>query len=349
MKIVYDDIIFSLQKSGGVSVVWSELLKRAPEDAIHILYDNAEQNQFYDKDKEYNPIIRSSKGLVFQRYMNIRLKSNKPFIFHSSYYRYCTNANAINVTTVHDFTYEYYRKDIASNLHKRQKKNAVMHSKGVVCISENTKKDLLKFYPDYQGKIKVIYNAYDKNSYYQELNLKHSADILFVGGRAAYKRFDLAVEIVRKLPKTRLAIVGGGDLTTVEKNQLEKELSGRYIFKGRVPNDELRHLYGEALCTCYMSDYEGFGLPIIEAQACGCPVVCQRNSSLTEVGRDSVIYFDKNNIENSVDEISKLTDPKYYFDIQIKGLENCKRFSWDKSAHEVFEFYKELYQDSIIR
>ena len=125
MNLVYDDIIFSLQKGGGVSVVWSELLKRAPRNAKHIVYDNADQNQFYDESKEYNPTVLSSKGLVFKRYENIRLKTTHPFLFHSSYYRFCTNPNAINVTTVHDFTYEYYRHDLVSNLHKTQKKRDI--------------------------------------------------------------------------------------------------------------------------------------------------------------------------------------------------------------------------------
>ena len=343
MNLVYDDIIFSLQKGGGVSVVWSELLKRAPRNAKHIVYDNADQNQFYDESKEYNPTVLSSKGLVFKRYENIRLKTTHPFLFHSSYYRFCTNPNAINVTTVHDFTYEYYRHDLVSNLHKTQKKRAVMHSKGVICISENTKNDLLKFYPDYKGKIKVVYNAYDEKSYFQEDGLKPSNNILFVGGRADYKRFDLAIEIVAMMPECRLVIAGGGDLSNEERDLLNKEIPGRYDFKGRVSNEELRKLYGTSLCTCYMSDYEGFGLPIIEAQACGCPVVCQKNSSLTEVGADTVIYFDKNDIPGSIDKIKNLYDTNYFAGLQKKGFRNCKRFSWDKSAAAVFDFYRELY------
>lgn len=345
MNLLYDDIIFSLQKGGGVSVVWSELLKRAPEKAVHIVYDNADQNQFYDESKEYNSVVLSSKWITIKRYLNVRTKTKHPFIFHSSYYRFCTNPNAINVTTVHDFTYEYYRHDLISNLHKHQKKNAVMHSSGVICISENTKKDLLKFYPDYKGKIKVIYNAYDRSSYFQEPGLKRTNTILFVGGRASYKRFDLAIEIVKRIPDCNLIIVGGGDLSDEEKTLLENNLNGRYEFRGRVPNEELRQLYGSALCTCYTSDYEGFGLPIIEAQACGCPVVCQRNSSLTEVGGDTVIYFDHKDMDSAVKKINKLFDSTYYLTLQQKGLENCKRFSWDKSMKEVFDFYKELYRE----
>ena len=165
MNIVYDDIIYSLQKSGGGSVYWTENVKRIKENVEHYAYDSATENFFYNEDNLPNLHKWSSKFLIFKRYFNLRFKDKKePFIFHSSLYRLCKNKNALNITTVHDFTYEYYRKDLKSNLHKWQKKNAVMHSDGVICISENTKQDLLKFYLKFKGRINCPKGSW--HSYY---------------------------------------------------------------------------------------------------------------------------------------------------------------------------------------
>lgn len=343
MDIVYDDIIYSLQKSGGGSVYWTEITKRLGTNAMHYVYDDATNNFFYKERELINEIKLSSKFLIVKRYLNMKLMKKNPFIFHSSLYRFCKNKTAINITTVHDFTYEYFRKDLKSILHKIQKKRAVMHSSGVICISENTKKDLLKFYPKYKGIIKVIYNGFSDDVFFKEELTEKRNIILFVGARTDYKRFDLCVEIVERLSEYKLVIVGGGDLTSEEETLLNMKLENRYEKKGYLNNDELRKLYNEAFFLCYPSEYEGFGIPIIEAQACGCPVVCQNVSSIPEVSKDTVIYIDsKGNFDENIVKISRLFNTDYYAKLVEDGLENTKRFSWDKCAHEVEEFYKEF-------
>ena len=266
-----------------------------------------------------------------------------PFIFHSSLYRYCKNKNAINITTVHDFTYEYYRKDLKSNLHKIQKKNAVMHSDGVICISENTKKDLLKFYPKYKGKIKVIYNGYSTQKYFCETNIEKTKNVLFVGARTDYKRFDFAIDIISHLPDYKLIIIGGGQLSEAEKIILEKKIPNQYEKAGYLSDEALRKLYNSAFCLLYPSEYEGFGIPVIEAQACGCPVVCQAKSCIPEVAEKSAIYIDSSDLNKSVNEIKQLLDSDFYNEKVQLGLQNVKRFSWDKCADEVRQFYEEVF------
>lgn len=346
MRIIYDDIIYSLQKSGGGSVYWTEIIKRMKNNAEHYVYDSAINNFFYDKDNLPSAHVLSSKFLTLKRYLNLNLKQfDNPFIFHSSLYRLCKNTNAVNITTVHDFTYEYFRKDIKSQLHKIQKKNAVLNSDGVICISENTKTDLLKFYPKFHGKIKVINNGYSTENYVYKPNVAKTNRILFVGARFKYKRFDFAIDLVASLDNCQLVIIGGGDLSQVEKNLLDTKLSGRYEKKGYVSDEELCDLYNSAFFLCYPSEYEGFGIPVIEAQACGCPVVCQNKSSIPEVVNNSAIFINSDNIFDSITAVKQLCDPVFYKEIQCKGLENVKRFSWDKCAAEVKSFYEEVYKD----
>ena len=348
MEIIYDDIVYSLQKAGGISVMWSHITEQKTFGASHITYKSAYSNEFYKKNDGQIYHILDDRFLSVKRYLNPTINSNtNPFLFHSSYFRYCKNSKAINITTVYDFIYEFYRHDIKGIAHKLQKKKAVMHSDGVICISESTKKDFKKIYPKYSGLIKVVHCGYDRETYYFE-PCKKEKTVLFVGARSTYKRFDLAVQIVMALSDCILVIVGGGRLSYEEHTLLEKYIPGRYEKSDYLSNEELRHLYNKAFILTYCSDYEGFGIPPIEAQACGCPVVCQKKSSIPEVVKDSGIFIDPNNMNDSIERIKKLYDAKYYNEIVDKGLENVKRFSWDKCRDEVVSFYEEVLKEKSI-
>ena len=342
MKIIYDDIIYSLQKAGGGSVYWTEVTKRNKRESVHYVYDNANENFFYNEKYFKTNKKLSSFLLIIKRYLNLHFNERNYFIFHSSLYRYCKNRKSINITTVHDFTYEYYRKDLKSILHKIQKKNAVMHSDGVICISENTKRDLNKFYPKYRGLIKVIYNGYNTEDFFYEPNIEKTKKILFVGARTDYKRFDYAVELCSKLKDYKFVVVGGGNLSENEKKLLEEKIKNKYEKKNYLIDRDLRRLYNSAFCLLYPSEYEGFGIPVIEAQACGCPVICQKKSSIPEVANDSAIYIDSNSLDESIELIKQLENDVFYSQIVKKGLENAKRFSWEKCAMEVDKFYSEV-------
>ena len=348
MKIVYDDIIYSLQRAGGVSALWAEVTRQNEFPAIHIRYDDAEKNVFAQKTEGHSYEILPSAGVMAKRYLNIRRREMEPYLFHSSYFRYCLDDKAINITTMHDFTFELYFRAPIYQVHIRQKKNTTMHSDGVICVSNNTKKDLLKFYPDYRGELQVIYNGYNTDTYYFEPAEKEPF-VLYVGSRAFYKRFDYAVRITKHLADYRLVIAGGGDLTPKETALLDSEIPQRYEKIGFVKNDELRGLYNRAFMLIYCSDYEGFGIPPVEAQACGCPVVCQAKSSLPEVIGDSAILFDPEQEQRSMDAIRELLRPDFHADIVRRGLENVKRFSWDKCRNEVNEFYRYMIERKGLR
>lgn len=339
MKIIYDDIVYSLQRAGGISVMWSQITDSVPHPATHIRYENAQENIFATLINGHDYDIRSAKGLQFKRYFNLELKEQKPFIFHSSYFRYCKNPNAINITNVYDYIYEYYRHDLKSVIHKVQKRMAVLHSDGIICISESTKRDLEKFCPNYNGIIKVIYCGYDRQTYFYEKFPKEKY-VLCVGGRKGHKRFDYTIEILKRLPDCKLLLVGGGPVTESERILLENAIPNRYEKVGYLNNNELRHLYNKAFFLSYCSDYEGFGIPPIEAQACGCPVVCQAVSSLPEVVGNTAIFFDPNDISKTMQNINRMYDIDFYQKIVNEGLENVKRFSWEKCKREVYDFYE---------
>ncbi|MCQ2374925.1 MAG: glycosyltransferase family 4 protein [Salinivirgaceae bacterium] len=340
MKIIYDDIIYSLQKSGGISAYWNYL-----ENYISVnnrfLYRNCSENIFYHS---RNNSIHKDRNVLIERYQNVRVEEPEPFVFHSSYYRYCKNNNAINVTTIHDFTYELFRKDLLSNLHKWQKKNAILHSDGVICISQNTLSDFRKMYPNYNGKSTVIYHGYDKSTF-NFTDSQRNNNVIFVGSRAAYKGFNLSVQLINGLKDLFLVIVGGGDLTKDEIKMLNEHIPNRYCKLSFISNLELAELYNKSFALFYPSSYEGFGFPVIESQACGCPVICQEKSSIPEISGGKCIYIDPTNVEESITRIKQLQEKTFYKELQHDALENVKRFSWDKTISNTISFYEHVYNN----
>jgi len=339
MKIIYDDIVYSLQRSGGISLYWSQLETHLKQDT-RLLYKNYENNRFFPKSSIVQE-VKNENFVLFERYKNISLPEKKTFIFHSSYYRYCKNKNAVNVTTVHDFIYEYFRHDIKSIAHKIQKKNTIYHSDGVIFVSENTRNDFHKLFPHYKGVEKVIYHGIVSD--YKNLNIPKKNNVVFIGSRAKYKNFFYAVNILQKLPQFKLQIIGGGPLSRIEIANLDRCIPNRYEYCQSLSNKELNTKYNEAFFLLYSSFYEGFGFPVVEAQAAGCPVVCCNTSSLPEVGGDAALYILGKDIEEDLKKIELLNDKVFYNNILKKSFENCKRFSWEKCAEETYNFYQEVY------
>lgn len=304
MKIILDNIIFTLQRSGGISVVWFELLSRLIRDGKKISclsYSN--RNIFIKKisfDKTIN-IQRNNFFIFFRRYCDLILRNEKErFIFHSSYYRITRNSKAINITTVHDFTYEYYCSGLSRIIHSWQKRRAILNSDYIICISESTKKDLLKFVPEVkEDKIRVIYNGVSED--YHVLSLRELATVqlpfpkqtyvVFVGSRVGYKNFELSVHAISKT--TLNLVIVGAPLNRLELVLLQQNFKDmkRVYCANRISNQELNILYNNAFALLYPSLYEGFGIPVIEAQKAGCPVIAYNGSSIPEIIGDKTLLI----------------------------------------------------------
>ena len=356
--IVFDNIIFSLQKSGGVSVVWHEMLERiigsTDVEKLYLEYDDASNNIFRKQLQiPQNDIVirKRNKLFAWERYQNVRLSFlQNPFIFHSSYYRTTTNKNAINITTVHDFTYEYYSDGIKQKIHCRQKYAAIRKSDIIICVSENTKRDLLKFLPEIkENKVHVIHNGVSEDYFPITNDLIHDFQLpfpkqsylLFVGSRTAYKRFDFAVDIARKF-QFNLIIVGGEKLSDIENKLLESKLSkNSYTHIRGASNEQLNYLYNNAFCLIYPSEYEGFGIPVLEAQKAGCPVIAYNGSSIPEIAGETTLLFNNFDMEEISSKIDLLKENTQRKEIIDKGIENVQRFSWDKTYSTLLAIYHE--------
>ena len=350
---ILDNIIFSLQNSGGVSAVWYEHLKRLLEDKNidslkFVECDTANSNVFRKELNINRSMIQqeSSRLLQLRRYINpLFAPISDPFVFHSSYYRTSLNKYAVNITTVHDFTYEYFIKGIAKSVHCWQKYMAIRNSDLIICVSENTKKDLLKFVPSVDAnKIRVIYNGVSEDYYpIDSAGVDNSRFALFVGARGGYKNFSVAVEAIKDT--TLDLVIVGSPLSHIEIKHLDLVLGrDRYKYAGRISNKELNVLYNTAFCLLYPSSYEGFGIPVIEAQKAGCPVIAANHSSIPEIIGDKTLLVNEITPVEILKKIQYLRSDYNRSEIINFGLENAKRFSWDKTYAETIKVYDEVNQ-----
>jgi mannosyltransferase len=181
---------------------------------------------------------------------------------------------------------------------------------------------------------------------YHCINRKRKNAVVFIGGRTGYKNFEYAVKLIHELPWVNLKIIGGGGLTVWETDLLKKYIPNKYEYYSSLSNKELNNKYNEAKFLLYPSLYEGFGIPVIEAQSAGCPVVCCDVSSLPEVAGDAAVYISGKDVDNDLNIISELDNHDYYEHIVERGLNNCKRFSWKKCAEQTYEFYQEVWNSN---
>jgi glycosyltransferase involved in cell wall biosynthesis len=360
VRILFDNIIYSLQTAGGISVVWSELLGRALNDSeIDASFIEYENKNIFRRDINIpnNRIVSNSNSVIpkfINRYFSPKSK-NEYELFHSSYYRINRNANIKSITTIHDFTYEYFNKGFRKYVHSRQKEYAINNSNCIICVSKNTKKDLLSLYPQVdQAKIEVVHNGVssefheihgkDNNQLASLVRFSMSTFALYIGDRKSeYKNFRTAVSACATV-RVPLVMVGGGVLTRGEINMLTNLMgSNNYQHLLGIDNKKLNILYNFALCLVYPSSYEGFGIPIIEAQKCGCLVIASRSSSIPEVAGNGAILI-KNVTNDSLSSVlmDAKRDKQFILDIKGEGYMNASKYSWEKCYDQTKQIYSKL-------
>lgn len=365
MNIVYDHQIFGIQEYGGVSRYYYEIANRiaAAKNEVEI-FAPLFVNRYFNNESIISPqgikiphlpaIIRSITNLVNVPLSYLLVKQRRHVdIFHETYYHTidCCPHSAKRVITVHDMIHEKFPHYFPyRDTTRKNKARAVHRAHHIICVSENTRRDLVELLNVPQEKTSVVYHGYsiscDINSVKPPYHEKPF--ILYVGSRDSYKNFDLLLRAFAssKLLRNEFSIIcfGGGKASAREKELLSTLDLPYDCVKYIDGNDPvLAGLYASAKAFVYPSLYEGFGIPPLEAMAFGCPVICSNTSSIPEVVGDAAHLFNPTKTADLLAAIEAVVcSSEYSALLKSKGYERIKFFSWDKCANDTLGVYEKV-------
>lgn len=274
-------------------------------------------------------------------------------IFHETYYSRSDSCpkSAKRIVTVYDMIHEKFPQYFPSwDVTRKNKEFAVKRADHIICISENTRRDLIQLLGVLKDKISVIYlgNSLSGESKPKVVDHINKPFLLFVGTRNGHKNFESFLRVFsssKRLQKDfRLVCFGGGNLSAKEVD-LIASLNMRIDDVLQISGDDemLLELYSSATALIYPSLYEGFGIPPLEAMSVGCPVVCSDAGSIPEVVGDAAEIFNSKSETDMQVAIERVVySPAYANELIIKGKKRSKIFSWEKCSQDTLDVYEKL-------
>ncbi len=260
------------------------------------------------------------------------------------------------ITTIHDTCFfdhpEYYsRKDLI--LQKIAFKFGICFSDKIITVSEFSKQQIIKHSNCKPDKISVTYLGYDKNIYkkidekdvFERMRKKYNLPenfILYIGRiedkKNILNQIRAFVKFNQKYTEFKFVLIGkpGYGYNAIKTSIFEEGLQKNLIELGYVNQDEIVPIINMAKIFMFVSNYEGFGIPIIEAMRCGTPVVTSTMTSIPEVAGDAVLYSEPNNTMKISENLCNIVENKDGIRDELiqKGLERADMFSWEKCAKE---------------
>ncbi len=224
----------------------------------------------------------------------------------------------------------------------------------ITAVSESTRNDLIEYAGIVDDRITVVYEAYNRQLYWPQENNQLLEDlgikkpyILYLGGLDAHKGIDVLCKAFDMLDGHDVQLVlAGGKCAWYDIDSVVNSMKRRQdiLLTGYVSDEQKRVLMSMSEVFVFPSFYEGFGLPVIEAMACGAPVVASSVTSLPEVGGDAAVYFEAGNDEELKEKITLLLDNGALRDeLKQKSLERSKVFSWDKTAESIEGVFNKIW------
>lgn len=361
MRIIYDHQIFDSQKYGGISRYFFELARHlAGSEGVDLRVISPFFINEYLLSARVSvagvhvPQIRRT-GRIWRelnQWLAPRMMRRfRPDLIHETYYSPVKVApsKAKVVITVHDMIHEIFPECFPGRDDTRIKKAvAVRRADHVICVSENTRQDLVRFLEVDPAKTSVVHHGYELQSLPTGLRRCEASYILYVGSRSGYKNFDRLLQAYAAYSSIheefQLVTFGGGALTRHERSRIQELGGGRWQVRHFSGGDEvLADLYESAHVLVYPSLYEGFGIPPLEAMSVGCPVLCSDRSSLPEIVGDAAGFFDPESVDSIVAELNRvLFDSVYRQALIKKGRLQCTKFSWQGCAQKTLDVYRRV-------
>jgi glycosyltransferase involved in cell wall biosynthesis len=363
MTVLYDHQAFTIQEYGGISRYFYELAKyfhslEEPTVRSSLLFSN---NEYIHEDKivrstPFIKCIRSQKKTeamnLFNEIKSLAVVKSANFdLFHPTYYDpYYLKIKSKKpiVITFHDLIHEKFKQYDGRTL--ANKKKVLNRADRIIAVSQNSKNDLVEHYGIPKERVVVIHlaSSFAPQQIPAIETLKEDY-FLYVGNRDHYKNFLFFVRaitpLLREHPKLFLYCVGGGKFTKEESLLFIELRIDRQIKLTSGTDESLKKMYAHAIAFFFPSYYEGFGIPLLEAMNCGCPIAASHTSSLPEVAGNAALYFnpyDKHSILSVAEKL--VNDPSIRTDLKAKGFLRAKEFSWQKTATRTHEVYKSLLQ-----
>jgi len=263
------------------------------------------------------------------------------------------------VTSVHDFSFILHRdfqpKERIEYFEKKFFKN-ITKSDIIITGSEYSKQEILDRLNFNEKQVRVIYHGvrHDIFKVYDNLDLPFELPqkfIFSVGSIEPRKNLIGLLKSYNSLSdhlksEYQLVLAGFKGWENREIMDLIEQNRENIHYLGYISDEELAKVYNLASLFVYPSFYEGFGLPVLEAMACGTPVLCSNVTSLPEVGGDAVVYCDPSHSEDIQDKITLVvTDEELQKSMRQKGILRAKQFTWEKSAREHIRVFKEVMEE----
>jgi len=168
------------------------------------------------------------------------------------------------------------------------------------------------------------------------------SQVLFVGRRQSHKNFAALVDALAPLKDLSLVCVGGGEFSPHERERLTRVLPGRHRHAGYLSDEALNVEYNRSMCLAYPSQFEGFGIPIIEAMQAGCPAIAVNTSSIPEVAGDAAILTQRGDADELRAAIESVRVSATRESLVRRGIERAKGFSWDQTTRTMVGVYEGL-------
>ena len=360
-KILYDHQMFTFQRYGGVTRYFADLMYNLPQgeftaDAPMKFCENHYVTETYgnkfDKlsfPKNYR-IRRRIYELANDFVAKKAIKDGDYDIFHPTYYNpYFLNSLKKRqkplVLTIHDMTFERFPQEVlVYDKTIQNKRRLVGGADHIIAVSENTKKDIVEILDADPNKISVVYHGYKPIA--EPAPQLFDRYILYVGERKGYKNFMPWLTAIRplfELDKSLKVVCTGGAFTQAEQSVFAEWGITDRILHIQANDAQMASLYRHALCFVYPSLYEGFGIPILEAFANGCPVCLSNASCFPEVAADAAIYFNPNDADSMYSTMKELLNSTALREeLCTKGTARGKDFSIERMVEQTCNVYRKL-------
>lgn len=364
MRVLFDSQAFDIQRFGGVSRYFAELIDalRQHKLATPITPFLFTENSHLLKKRRATIwptptwLERRNGGYYAKRFNDLATKAALAFqfgnVFHMTFYNVALlkHVRCPLVVTIYDMIPELFPQYFPNpKLVHPHKEEMCQRADAIICISHHTKFDLIRLFGIDPGKISVTHLGISPgwNKRTQSIAGLPDRYILFVGQRGGYKNFSQLVNSVGRLMKTggdfHLVCIGGGKLTPGEQALVHEVGLSAHVHQMSAMDQQLSYCYSKALAFVFPSLYEGFGLPVLESFSSSCPVILSNRGSFPEVAGNAALYFDPDQPESLDDAIRRLLgDETLRASLIDRGHKRAREFTWEKTAIQSLAVYRGL-------